>query len=77
MSRCEPPRLIVAIGFGIVGLALTVAGALVLVWADLTATAPTWNSLVSDWKRRRQYALIGFPLIALGSAVEIVGLAIS
>jgi hypothetical protein len=60
----------------IVGLAFTVAGALVLAWADLTGKPPTWATLVRDWRRRRRYALIGFPAIAVGTTLQIVAVAL-
>lgn len=60
------------IAFSIVGLALTLGGALVLAWLDLTAKRPTWDTLVTEWERRRRYAWIGFPAIALGSILQIV-----
>jgi hypothetical protein len=30
---------------------------------------------VTEWRRRRRYALIGFPAIAFGTALEIVAVA--
>jgi hypothetical protein len=56
----------------IAGLALTVAGALLLAWVDLTAKRPTWDSLVTEWQRRRKFATTGFALIAIGTALQIV-----
>jgi len=60
----------------IVGLGLTVLGALVLAWLDLTAQQPTWDTLVTEWRRRRRYAWLGFPAIALGAVLEVLALAI-
>lgn len=74
-GRPYDPRT-VATAVSIFGLGVTVAAALVLAWADLTATTPTWDSLVSDWRRRRRYALIGFPAIAVATALQILALAI-
>jgi hypothetical protein len=58
----------------VIGLALTVIGALVLAWVDLTAKTPTWNSLVTEWRRRRKFATTGFALIAAGTAVQIIAI---
>jgi preprotein translocase subunit Sss1 len=58
----------------IVGLALTVIGALVLAWVDLTAKKPTWDSLVTEWQRRRKFATTGFALIAAGTIVQVVAI---
>lgn len=55
---------------------MTLVGALVLAWLDLTAKRPTWDSLVSDWEHRRRFAWIGFPAIAAGTILGIVALAI-
>jgi hypothetical protein len=60
----------------IVGLAFTVVGALVLAWADLTGKMPTYDTLITDWRRRRRYALIGFPAIALGTVLQVVAVAL-
>lgn len=61
----------------IVGLALTLIGALVLAWRDLTAKKLTWDILSSEPGIRRKLAWIGFPLIAVGSIIQIIGVAIS
>lgn len=58
------------------GLSLTLVGAFVLAWLDLTAKRPSWTSSVTEWERRRRVAWIGFPLIALGSALGIAAVAI-
>jgi len=61
----------------IVGLALTLIGALVLAWRDLTAKKLTWDTLNSEPGKRRRLAWVGFPLIAVGSIIQIVGVAIT
>jgi hypothetical protein len=60
----------------IVGLGLTLVGALVLAWRDLTAKRLTWDTLNSEPSKRRRLAWIGFPLIAIGSVIQIVGVAV-
>lgn len=61
----------------IVGLALTLVGALVLAWRDLTAKKLTWDTLNSEPGERRRLAWVGFPLIAVGSIIQIIAVAIS
>jgi hypothetical protein len=60
----------------IVGLALTVAGAFLLAWPELTAGEPTYESLLEDWRWRRRFARVGFPAIAVGTALQIVAVAL-
>jgi len=60
----------------IVGLALTLVGALALAWRDLTAKRLTWDTLNTEPGSRRRLAWIGFPLIAAGTVIQIVGVAI-
>jgi hypothetical protein len=63
----------------IAGLALTVAGALILSWRDLSSgrgmRPPTWADAKDGFPRRE--ALVGFPLIVLGSLLQIAGVATS
>lgn len=63
----------------IVGLALTLVGAAVLSLRDLRRgrgmKKPTWEDLEHGLPRRE--AIIGFPLIALGSALQIASVATS
>lgn len=59
----------------IIGLALTVLGALVLAYRDLRPRRQTWDSAAVGFPRRE--AWIGFPLIALGSGLQIVGVVLS
>ena len=61
----------------IVGLTLTLLGALVLAWRDLTAKKLTWDTLNSEPGARRRLAWVGFPLIAAGTVIQIVGVAIT
>lgn len=56
----------------ITGLTLTVTGALLLAWVDLTARRPTYDSLVTEWQRRRRFATTGFALIGIGTTIQIV-----
>lgn len=60
----------------IAGLALTLVGAAVLAYLDLTAKPPTWADVTNDWKRRRRFAWFGFPAIAAGTIFGIAGLSI-
>jgi hypothetical protein len=61
----------------ITGLAFTLAGALVLAWFDLRGGAKvTWDDAAHGMPRRRE-AQIGFPLIAIGSALQVAGVAAS
>lgn len=60
----------------IAGLGLTFVGALALAWRDLTAKPPTWTSISkTEWEARRRFALLGFPAIALGTALQVPALA--
>lgn len=55
----------------LLGLGLTLLGALVLSWSDLTGRRRvTWNDLGKGLPRRE--AWLGFPLIALGTVAQIV-----
>jgi hypothetical protein len=63
----------------ITGLALTLAGALILSWRDLRRgrgmKQPPWDDASRGFPRTE--AKIGFPLIAVGSALQIAGVAIA
>jgi hypothetical protein len=59
----------------IVGLSLILVGSTFLAWRDLTAKRPTWSSQVAEPSARRRAAWIGFPMIALGSALQIIAVA--
>jgi hypothetical protein len=62
----------------IVGLGLTFVGAFALAWRDLTAKRPTWTSISeTEWQARRRFAWLGFPAIALGTALQVPALATS
>jgi hypothetical protein len=61
----------------IAGLSLTLFGALVLAWRDLIAKSPTWNSMGTEWHSRKRLALFGFPMIGVGTILQIVGVALS
>lgn len=63
--------------FAIAGLALTLTGALLLAWRDLTAKKLTWDTLNSEPGARRRLTWVGFPLIAVGTMIQIVGVAIT
>ena len=61
----------------ITGLALTVLGALVLAWRDLRGVrgrVVTYGDVKAGLPRRE--AWVGFPLIALGSLLQIVAVAL-
>jgi propanediol dehydratase large subunit len=57
----------------VVGLAVTIVGALVLAWRDLRPRRTPWDQAAVGNPRRE--AWVGFPLIALGSGLQIVGVA--
>jgi hypothetical protein len=59
----------------ITGLALTLAGALVLAYRDLHPRERTYGEALYGFGRRE--AWIGFPLIAAGSLLQIFGIASS
>jgi hypothetical protein len=60
----------------IVGVVLTVLGALVLAFRDLRRPRPaTYQDVFEGFPRRE--AWIGLPLIALGSGLQIVGVALA
>ena len=59
----------------ILGLALTILGALVLALRDLRPREVNYDGVLQGFPRRE--AWIGFPLIAIGSALQIVGVALS
>lgn len=60
----------------IIGLALTILGALVLALRDLRRPREaTYDDVLHGFPRRE--AWIGFPLIAAGSALQIVGVALA
>lgn len=56
----------------IFGLALTFLGAVVQSWRDLRGQRVTWNRLGRSAEERQRSALLGFPLIALGTALQAV-----
>jgi uncharacterized membrane protein len=66
----------------IAGLVLTLLGALVLAWRDLrggagkkgTGKKVVWDDLPKGIPRTRE-AWIGFPLIALGTLLQIIAVA--
>lgn len=55
----------------ITGLALTLAGALVLAYRDLHPKERTYAENLFGFPRREVW--VGFPLIAVGSALQILG----
>jgi hypothetical protein len=58
----------------VAGLALTLVGAAILSWGDLrgrSITNPTWDDLKRGLPRGE--AKFGFPLIVVGSALQICG----
>lgn len=60
----------------VVGLSLTILGALVLAFRDLRRQRErSYNDVLHGFPRRETW--IGFPLIALGSAAQIVGVVIA
>jgi hypothetical protein len=63
----------------IIGLALTLFGALILSWRDIRGSRkpPTWNDFADPHFLGNVLARPGFVLIALGSALQIAGVAIS
>jgi hypothetical protein len=67
----------------IAGLALTLAGAAILAWRDLRrvsarrATGGKSTMFDLEYGFRRPEAWIGFPLIAVGSVLQIIGVAVS
>jgi hypothetical protein len=66
----------VSTAFLIAGLLTTLAGACVLSLRDLGGgrgfAKPTWGAVVEGLPRRE--ATLGFPLIALGTVLQIMGL---
>ena len=54
---------------------MTILGALVLAFRDLRPRERTYNELALGFPRRE--AWLGFPLIALGSGLQIVGVALA
>jgi hypothetical protein len=66
----KPPEAL-----ALTGLALALLGALVLAWRDLTAKRVRWDTLNSEPLRRRLFAWVGFPLIAAGSILQLIGVA--
>jgi uncharacterized membrane protein len=62
----------------IVGLVLTLFGALVLAWRDLRGgrgPKATYDDVLHGMPRTRQ-AWIGFPLIALGTLLQVIAVAL-
>lgn len=57
----------------VAGLALEVAGALVLAWRDFRPGRVTYADNARGFPRTRE-AQIGFPLIALGALLQIVAI---
>ena len=59
----------------LIGLALTLLGALILSWSDLAGHRKVvWDNLAKGLPRRE--ALLGFPLIAIGTIVQMVAVAV-
>jgi hypothetical protein len=65
----------VARSLAISGLTLTIVGAFVLAWLDLSGKRRTWATLVTEPAERKRAAWLGFPLIVVGSALQIAGVA--
>lgn len=58
----------------LLGLGLTLLGALVLSWSDLRGgKRRTWNDAAKGFPRRE--AWLGFPLIVIGTALKFVAVA--
>lgn len=60
----------------IVGLALTTAGAFTLAYRDFRPKPGTYQTLYYGFPRTKE-AWISFPLIVLGTILQIVGVALS
>lgn len=61
--------------FKLLGLGLTLLGAFVLSWADLRGgRRATWDDAAKGFPRRE--AWLGFPLIVIGTAAQIVAVAL-
>lgn len=58
------------------GLVVAFMGALVLAWQDLSGKRRTWATLAAEPSQRKRAAWLGFPLIALGTAVQAVAIAL-